>query len=389
VTELENLLNYQNLSENTARTSGNTAVEYRKESETAYYNFKNTFTKNRVDFRLLDLNAKKEDISAIIIETYQTTKRAADAIKNFRNYVDYMAEDSGKASNYTSYQDTLSTETGTINGHLSSLLSSTTNIKTYQDAFLNTNLDVQSSELSVKQKENALQDAKDALLDYSVYAPFGGTISAVAIKKSDSVSSGTSIATLITDKQVAEISLNEVDAAKIKIDQKATITFDAIADLTITGKVVEIDSVGTVSSGVVNYTIKINFDTNDIRIKPGMSASATIIADIKQDVLTVSNSAIKIQSGKNYVETFDAKLATPVTRTQGSTSLVLPNKKGIAIGISNDTMTEITSGLNEGDVVVIKTITGATSTTTTSSLFNTAGGNKAGSTTGSAMRTLH
>jgi len=373
MTELENLLGYQNLSENTARVSGNIAKEYRDKAETSYYTAKNAFEKNRNSFRVLDRNSQTKDIDALINETYETTKTTTDAIKNMRNFVDYIAEDSGRESDYSSYKTTLTTQTNTINQDLTNLLSAKNSIKTYKDAFVNTNFDIKSSVLSVQQKENALQDAKDTLADYFIRAPFDGTISSVSIKKTDSVSSGTIVATLITDKQVAEISLNEVDAAKIKIGQKTTLTFDAVSYLTISGEVVEVDSIGTVSSGVVNYTVKINFDTNDSRIKPGMSVSATIITDIKQDVLSISNSAIKSTSNKSFVETFDKKLPPSTTGVQGSTSENLPIKKEVTTGISNDTMTEIISGLNEGDIVVIKTITGtntaSTKTTSTKSIL--------------------
>ena len=98
---------------------------------------------------------------------------------------------------------------------------------------------------------------------------------------------------LITKQKIAEISLNEVDAAKVKVGQKVTLTFDAIDGLSITGEVSEIDALGTVSQGVVTYGVKIAFDTQDERVKSGMSVSAAIITDVKQNVLLVPNAAVK------------------------------------------------------------------------------------------------
>ena len=319
-------------------------------------------------------------------------KLSADAVKNLRNLVDYLIEDLDKESEYTSYQETLSEYANQTNENLSNLSLIKTSIKNYKDAFINTDLDIQSSMLSVKQKENALQDAKDKLSDYFIYTPFSGTISSINVEKTDTVSSGTSVATLITEKQVAEISLNEIDVAKIKIGQEATLDFDAIPDLIITGKVVEIDSIGTVSSGVVNYTVKINLASNDERIKGGMSTSATIITDEKKDVLIVPNSAVKSmttkggQNEQNYVEVFDKEISDSTTKTQGSTSPTPPSRKGIVVGISNETMTEIISGLKEGDIVVIKTISGKPTTASAPSLLNAVGGNRGG--TGGASRAL-
>ena len=86
------------------------------------------------------------------------------------------------------------------------------------------------------------------------------------------------------------------------------------------------------------------------------------------------NGAIKTQNGTSYVETFSTALATPLTGVQGSISLTPPTKTTVEIGIANDTNTEIISGLNEGDIIVTKTITGSATTTKTTSTKSILGG---------------
>ena len=113
------------------------------------------------------------------------------------------------------------------------------------------------------------------------------------VEVGEDASSGITMGTIITAQELATIVLNEVDVAKVKLGEKATLTFDAIPDLTIAGQVSEIDSVGTVSQGVVNYNVKISFATQDDRVKSGMSVDATIITDIAQNVVVVPNGAIK------------------------------------------------------------------------------------------------
>ena len=377
---INTILGQVNLSDNSARSSGNIAVNYRNQAETLYYQARDAIDKSETDFRLLNRNSPKSDIENIVDETCTATKILADTIKSTKNFVDYLAQDTGESSGYVSSKNTLSTYTNTINADLSSLLSSQAGIKSSKDALPNADLDMQSSELSVQQKKNALQDLKDALSDYYVRAPFDGTIASVSVEKSDSVSSGTVVASLITKKQIAEIPFNEVDVAKIKVGQKTTLTFDAIPDLTISGEVAEIDSVGTVSSGVVNYNVKISFDTQDDRIKPSMSVSAAIITDMAQDVIVVSSSAVKTKNGSSYVEIFDTPLATPVAGTLGSLSKVLPSQQTVEVGISDDTSTQIISGLKEGDVIVTRTIlpTSTTAKTTTSLLGSSSGGARMG-----------
>ncbi len=343
----------------------------------SYNKAKNFYDKNFDDYKIVSRISENAIMEALILETYNTTKLISDAIKNANNYIDFV-NSSIQKNNFdtpliiTTHKATLNSYTSKANTHLVNLLSNTTSIKNYKDAFPSSNLDMQSLELSVKQKENALQDAKDKSADYFIRAPFAGTITKVNIKKSDTISAGTIVTTLITKKQLAEISLNEVDVAKIKIGQKATLTFDAIPDLTIAGVVADIDTIGTVSQGVVTYNVKISFDTQDERVKSAMSVSAAIITDIKQDVLVVANSAIKSQAGTSYIENFDTPLAPPIAGAIGSISKIVPNKILVEVGLSNDSQSEIISSIKEGDEIVTRTILPTTTTTATApSIFGT------------------
>jgi HlyD family secretion protein len=134
-----------------------------------------------------------------------------------------------------------------------------------------------------------------------------------------------------------------------------------------------VDTVGTVSQGVVSYNVKINFDTDEEKIKQGMSVSASIITDVKQNVLMVPNSAIKSQDDINYVEIFDKEIAT----AQISSSEI-PKQQIVEIGLSNDTSTEIISGLSENQKVISRTTTASSSstskTTTSNNLLRSGGG---------------
>jgi RND family efflux transporter MFP subunit len=232
-------------------------------------------------------------------------------------------------------------------------------------------LDIQAQELTIKQRQNALLDAKEKLADYFVHAPFDGVVAAIDIKKGDPISASTVIATFITKQRVAEVTLNEVDVARAEIGQKATLTFDAVPDLSITGEVAGIDTIGTVSQGVVSYTVRITFDTQDERVKPGMSVSANIIIEAKSDVLLVPNSAIKSQGSGQYVEVAGGQVEQ--ARVVSQTGVILPQpprRQTVEIGISNDESTEITTGLKEGDRVITQAITSKSSAASTSSSQN-------------------
>jgi len=328
----------------------------------SYHKAKDSYEKNFADYKPVSRSSDQATIKSLIDETYETTSFISETIKNTHNlvqlYKDKKLQSSSTInSNINTYLTNLDSYRDKINTDLINLLTTKNTIE--NNAGIDP-LNIQSKEYAVEQSENKLSDAKEALLDYSIYAPFDGIISAVSIKEGDSASAGTAIATLITNQQIAEISLNEVDAAKVKIGQKATLTFDALPGLSITGKVSEIDIIGTVSQGVVSYNVKIVLDTQDENVKPGMSVTADIITDIKQDVLVVSNNAIKSQGNSKYVELVEnsdnKKQQLLSNNNSGITLPVLPKQQSVETGLSDDSYTEIVSGLKEGDIVVTSTI---------------------------------
>jgi HlyD family secretion protein len=223
--------------------------------------------------------------------------------------------------------------------------------------------DIEKPESIIKQKENSLQDAKDALDNYTITAPFDGVIASLDVSVGDSIASISSygtIATIMTESKVVEITLIEVDAINVKAGQTTTLTFDAIDDFSIDGEVAEIDTIGTVSQSVVSYGVSIAFSTDDERIKPGMSATAEIITDIAQDVIIIPVSAINTSNGASYVQVLD---------------IDTPNAVQVTIGLSNDTYAEIQSGIEEGNLVITKTNTGSSSSSSGTSDNSNSSGN--------------
>jgi len=243
------------------------------------------------------------------------------------------------------------------------------------------------------QLTSAQSQVTAAQLNYDkniITSPIDGQIAQVNItlgsdtSASSAATVGTAAITVITKQKIAIIQLNEVDTAKIKVGQDANLTLDAIPDLAITGKVSEIAGVGVATQGVVNYNVKISFDSQDDRIKPGMSVSSLITTNSLNNVLLLPNEAIKSQGDKSYVEILPGyeqatKQKGPITSTQS------PTKKFIEIGAANDTDTEIVSGLNEGDVFILKTIAASSATKTTTKTNSLLGSRTSGTGAGGGM----
>ena len=335
----------------------NKVSQYKSDTANKYQTARKAYDQAFSDYKNASRYSDNAAIDNLINETYEATKSIAEAIKSANNliqfYKDKLTEQHLKTNSLAdTHLSTLNSYTSKTNSYLLNLLSIKNTIQTSKENLIGTTFDISDQEIKVSQAENNLTTAKENLANCYIRAPFDGIVAKINVKLGDTVS-GT-VATIITKQRMAEISLNEVDVAKVKVGQKATLTFDAVEGLTLSGKVAEIDTLGTVSQGVVNYTVKIIFDTQDERIKPGMSVSAAIITDMKQDVLLVPNAAVK-SNGEQYVEVLENNT---------------PRYQAVGVGLSNDTMTEITSGLKEGDKVITKTITGNTSaanTTQTSS----------------------
>jgi HlyD family secretion protein len=320
------------------------------------------FNENYTFFREVYKDDDRDTIYQLISDTLETTEAISQTLESARHMYDAITIRDYQDFNIASQVDEMQPK---IESDISSIYSNISSLQQIKDTIDDTNKDtpkdIATAKKDLQEKEDALEELKEELNNHVVKTPFAGIITEVNVKKGDSVSSGTTLATLVTEQKIAEVTLNEVDAAEVKVGQKATITFDAIDDLSITGEVAEVDVLGTVSQGVVTYDAKIAFDTQDERVKPGMSVSVTIITNVKQDALMVLNAAIKYQGDIQYVEVMS-----------DDNSIVYQQ---VEIGLSNDTQTEIISGLEEGDEVVSSQTTGSSSSSDNNESFGPAGGN--------------
>lgn len=315
----------------------------------------------------LNQNSSYEQIETAINQTYETVRLFLDLARQGYNLTQKY-QTIIEAENITPpiSADTTAEQISQLAELTSLLISRASNLSSIKqslidkkEALAKESLDIETQNLNVKQRQYALADAKENLAQHYIVAPFDGLITKVNVKKGDAVSAGTALINLVTRQKMAEIALNEVDAAKVKVGQKATLTFDALPETNVAGRVFEVDALGTITQGVVSYGVKISFDADIEEIKPGMSVTADIITDIKQDILVVPNSAIKSQGNSFYVELVEISEEIRqrlLSNISGTVLPVPPKLQAVETGISNDLSTEIISGLKEGDIVVVSTI---------------------------------
>ena len=270
----------------------------------------------------------------------------------------------------SSYTGSINSGRSTIMADISAIQSAEQQVATAQSSLTQSNAsltqttapasseDIAIAQASLDNSKAALQSAQDTYDQSFIRAPFSGVVAAVNVSVGDVVDTSTVVATVITKQQIAEISLNEVDAAQVKIGQTATVTFNALPGVTATGTVAQIDTIGTVTQGVVSYDAKIAFDAGNQSVKPGMSVSVTIAVGKDVGVLLVPNSAVTSVGSNSNVMVLDNVAGAKDGATISLTTA--PKSVSVQTGDSDNQNTVITSGLTEGELIVTHTVTGAT-----------------------------
>ena len=150
-------------------------------------------------------------------------------------------------------------------------------------------------------------------------------------------------------KMQIEVNVSEADIGKVEKDQNVIYTLDGYPDSKFTGKVTQVRISPTTVSNVVTYSVIVEVENEDLKLKPGMTANVQIVTKKVEDVFCVANSALKININKN----------NEVKKYENPGIWILENKKPkrieVELGISDDTKTQIiTDNLKLGDKVITK-----------------------------------
>ncbi|MFT4217814.1 MAG: HlyD family efflux transporter periplasmic adaptor subunit [Micropruina sp.] len=137
----------------------------------------------------------------------------------------------------------------------------------------------------------------------------------------------------------AVVPLTELDAANVEKGQAADLSFDALPDVTGSGKVTAIAPSGTALAGSMSFYVTISLGHPDGRVKEGMSVHAAVTTQEHDDVLSVPNAAVRNEDGHQVVTVVDG---TGKQQTVAFTA-----------GLVGTERTEVVSGLSEGDQVVV------------------------------------
>ncbi|MEV4379472.1 biotin/lipoyl-binding protein [Streptosporangium sp. NPDC049644] len=137
----------------------------------------------------------------------------------------------------------------------------------------------------------------------------------------------------------------ESDVTRLKVGQPASIGFDALNGVTAAGKVTQIQPTATTSNNVVQYPVTISFTEVPDEVRLGQTATVRVVVETVENVLALSSTVISTTGSRSTVTVLRDGRQVPVQ---------------VEAGVKGDTLTEIRSGLNEGDQVVRPATTGTT-----------------------------
>jgi len=217
--------------------------------------------------------------------------------------------------------------------------------------------DVERARAEVAQIENQLAQQSVALHDTRIIAPMSGEITGKYLNEGELVASATAgfaqgaalVRVADLTKMQVKVNINEVDVTRLKLGMPVEIRVDGVKGETFGGRVAAIapSSLGSnsTSSGqssqgaVVRFEVKVAVTTPDRRLRPGMTAAVDIIQNRKKNVLLLPAEALP--SGEQ------------VTVVTGKGDKQTKTKQAVKVGLRNDSVIEVTSGLKSGDVVEV------------------------------------
>jgi HlyD family secretion protein len=203
----------------------------------------------------------------------------------------------------------------------------------------------------VLQSQASLKQLEEQLSYTTIVAPMDGVILSRDVEIGDAVSSilvlGSTATLVMTEGDINQVyvqgKVDEADIAHVYMDQPARIKVESFRDRTFNGKVTKIAPLGVQKDNVTTFEVRVSIDNPGGELKANMTANAEILLDEHKGVLTVPENAVMYDNQKN------ASVQVPDSKQKDGV-----RKVSVKVGLSNGSVTEIVSGLKEGQQVVLQ-----------------------------------
>ncbi len=202
--------------------------------------------------------------------------------------------------------------------------------------------DLARAEARVAQAQAQLDQAQITLDDTTLRAPFDGVVARVGVAQGEAVNGAAPLVLIDISRYLVKVTVDEVDIAQVQAGQPVEVLVDALGT-TLPGTVLRLEPLPRGDSTVTAYQVTVEIDPTGSTLKSGMTASATIIADRRDGVLSVPAAAVRNVDGQSVVS---------VAVGTGNERRV--EDRPVELGLRAGERVEIRSGIAEGEQVVIR-----------------------------------
>ena len=171
-----------------------------------------------------------------------------------------------------------------------------------------------------------------------VIAPIAGTLILRSVEPGQTFANSDTLF-VMSDRLTVRALVDETDMAQVKLGQKTEVVLDAYSQQKIPAKVDQIAYEATTVNNVTTYAVNVLPESPPDFMRSGMTANVTFLLDSKENILLVPTEALRTKNGKNLVTVKDS---------DGN-----PVEKEVQLGLTDGKQTEVQSGLNEGETVLI------------------------------------
>jgi HlyD family secretion protein len=203
-------------------------------------------------------------------------------------------------------------------------------------------IQIDTTQAQIDRAELQLQQAKDAYDRTVLVAPYDGVVGVL------NAEIGAIVAPSVTIVQMVDLSplkltvqVDEIDIRLIQVGLPVRVRLDALSDVSFSAQVIRIADSGNTTGGIVTYDVEIALNGDDSRARVGMTADATVVIQERDNTLFVPNLYIRI-------DRFTNEAFLNILRDDNSVDEV-----PITLGLQGQDVSEVTSGLQDGDLVVI------------------------------------
>lgn len=234
--------------------------------------------------------------------------------------------------------------------------------------------DIETNSASIVRAAASRTNAETTLQRTEIRSPMGGVVLSKTVEQGTIIASAMGInsagATLMTigdvSRMYVDVVVDETDVANVDMGQKVDVSVEAYPGVPFEGKVIRVDPQAVVNQNVTSVHVRVEVDNSTPTfqlLKPGMNTTCEFVVKEASSVVVVSNDAIKDDNdGSKYVEKASGGKAAPPDPLTGSPAdadtkiEVKLEKVKIELGVEGNDTSEVTSGLKEGDTVVVQTI---------------------------------